>query len=403
MNRTFFLLNNLYLMTHIPVHYISPTDDVILFSMGYTDTTNPLYCDKELRQKLCKITENTEYPALDTEFSSIIYASFPDFMGNCIILGPISFHQYNHDLIYQYKQKHSIKDTLFSLKYINPEIFSAELCSMFYMINDKMLEQSQIDVLSSSSNSNLSFSQNQVQTYILDNSEKGKKHFKYSEEQKMMDIIRNGDIDAVKYKISIDDLKLSEEMVGKMADMPLKNFEYMVCSSISIMTRAAIEGGLDSITAYSMSDIYLQRLARCNDFKSIGQLHIDAKTTFVQAVHNSRSQQRKSSYIEHCKNYISNHLNKPFTLDDIALEIGLNKTYLSRKFNEIEHICIFEYTQKKRIEVAKNMLKYSNENISTIANYLCFSSQSHFCSVFKKYTNMTPKKYRDAEKLIDFS
>ncbi|WP_157154282.1 helix-turn-helix domain-containing protein [Brachyspira murdochii] len=41
------------------------------------------------------------------------------------------------------------------------------------------------------------------------------------------------------------------------------------------------------------------------------------------------------------------------------------------------------------------MLKYSDFSYLEISTYLNFSSQSHFIRVFKKYKNMTPKKYRE--------
>ena len=40
------------------------------------------------------------------------------------------------------------------------------------------------------------------------------------------------------------------------------------------------------------------------------------------------------------------------------------------------------------------MLRHLDESSLTIANYLGFSSQSHFIQVFKKSTGMTPEEYR---------
>ena len=45
-------------------------------------------------------------------------------------------------------------------------------------------------------------------------------------------------------------------------------------------------------------------------------------------------------------------------------------------------------------KVACNMLRHLDESSLTIANYLGFSSQSHFIQVFKKSTGMTPEEYR---------
>ena len=62
-----------------------------------------------------------------------------------------------------------------------------------------------------------------------------------------------------------------------------------------------------------------------------------------------------------------------------------------------------EYTRRKRIQAARSMLKYSDLSISAIAQYLCFHSLSYFGSIFKEYTGMSPRQYREQEKVTDFS
>jgi AraC-like DNA-binding protein len=106
--------------------------------------------------------------------------------------------------------------------------------------------------------------------------------------------------------------------------------------------------------------------------------------------------------VEQCKNYITKHLNQKFTIDEIANEIAITKTYLCHLFSEQVGIGIQQYAQRKRIEAAKNMLRYSDTSILEIASYLCFNSQSHFGKVFKDQVNETPQRYREKNKFIDF-
>ncbi|MDE6388393.1 MAG: AraC family transcriptional regulator [Lachnospiraceae bacterium] len=56
--------------------------------------------------------------------------------------------------------------------------------------------------------------------------------------------------------------------------------------------------------------------------------------------------------------------------------------------NITEHVII------KRMEAAKNMLKYSDYSFSEIFDILHFSSYSHFARTFRKYFHTSPKKYR---------
>ena len=57
------------------------------------------------------------------------------------------------------------------------------------------------------------------------------------------------------------------------------------------------------------------------------------------------------------------------------------------------------YIRQQKIEMAKNLLRYSDSSMIEIANQLAFSSQSHFIQQFRDVTGMTPKKYRNESRL----
>ena len=215
-----------------------------------------------------------------------------------------------------------------------------------------------------------------IQEYMLDRSENDAVHISYQEEQTLFNQIRFGDLEALQTAHSLGsagDLK----RLGKMSDSPIKQLEYACCSFVT--------------------------LAKCSSGSQILLLLEEAKFGFALAVHDLRRDRARISFLEQAKTYIMAHLNKDFTLDTMAEEIGINASYLSRKFKEYENIGIVEYTRRKRIQAAGNMLKYSDLSISAIAQYLCFHSQSYFGSIFKEYTGMSPRQYREQEKVTDFS
>ena len=49
---------------------------------------------------------------------------------------------------------------------------------------------------------------------------------------------------------------------------------------------------------------------------------------------------------------------------------------------------------------AANLLRYSDNSLSEIAEYVHFPSQSYFGKIFKKCTGMTPRAYRDRYQTI---
>lgn len=96
-----------------------------------------------------------------------------------------------------------------------------------------------------------------------------------------------------------------------------------------------------------------------------------------------------------CIEYINQNLHKNISLDDIASEINMNGKYVSVQFKKITGEGLIEYINRKKIEESQFLLintKLSILEISTILNY---TDQSHFTKIFKKYTKMTPKQYRN--------
>jgi AraC-like DNA-binding protein len=82
-------------------------------------------------------------------------------------------------------------------------------------------------------------------------------------------------------------------------------------------------------------------------------------------------------------------------LADLAALGGVHPVHLSREFRRRYQITIGEYIRKRRIEHASGLLSNSGMPMAEIASTCGFSDQSHFCALFKKYSGMTPAKFRD--------
>lgn len=237
---------------------------------------------------------------------------------------------------------------------------------------------------------------NRLQAYLLDYSDKGLRRHSSAEEEAIFKIVETGNLDALQN--NFNSANIEDELynrVGTMADNPTKSLEYMVVISIALASRAAVRGGLDLDTSYTLTDVFLHSLEKCKTINEILDIQVDALYIFTELVHAKQTGRSNYAYIENTKAYIENHLNKKFTLEELAENVGLNPSYLSRRFTLEVGFGIQEYTRKKRIEAAKNMLRFSDVPIRRIASYLCFPSQSYFGELFKKYTGMTPQAYRN--------
>ena len=93
--------------------------------------------------------------------------------------------------------------------------------------------------------------------------------------------------------------------------------------------------------------------------------------------------------------YIKEHLAERITLDQVATQVYLSKSYFCRIIkNELG--CTFtEYVNRLRIERSKNLLRSTRMSIAEISIAVGFDDQSYFTRIFKKQTGTSPGKYRE--------
>ena len=91
---------------------------------------------------------------------------------------------------------------------------------------------------------------------------------------------------------------------------------------------------------------------------------------------------------------LRNNLDKPFTIDDLAVETGINRNKLKRNFKNIFGKPIFTYLTDLRMEKAKKMLVENSMNISEIAYAVGYKNPQHFTNAFKKRFNYLPSDLR---------
>lgn len=226
--------------------------------------------------------------------------------------------------------------------------------------------------------------------YKLDNSEKNLNRLPMERELELLNLVRQGKY----HEIQIKTFQELESNLGKIAGNPKKQYEYYTVAGITLICRAAIEGGMKPDDAYDLSDVLLQELEQAKTIAQMHEIFELTAVTFAKAVFYSKRQD--SSYvIEQCKMYISNQIFTKISIESISGYVGLNPKYLSRLFAEKENITLHDYIQREKMNVACNLLKYSDRTVLEIAQYMGYQSQSNFGVIFRKWKQMTPTEYRN--------
>ena len=204
--------------------------------------------------------------------------------------------------------------------------------------------------------------------------------------------VKQGDLKKLK-KLMVP---LEDERLGLLSKNPLRNLKYHLITTIALITRFCIEGGLPLNIAYSLSDSYIQQIDLATDKEMISFLHRDLIYDYASKMKDLRSTPGISQAIKRTIDYIVDNIQKRVTLEKISRAVGINRTYLCELFKKETGVSIQRYITKLKIEAAVNMLAYEDFSVLEISDYFSFSSSSHFCSVFKKETGLSPNAYRRA-------
>ena len=93
--------------------------------------------------------------------------------------------------------------------------------------------------------------------------------------------------------------------------------------------------------------------------------------------------------------YINDNLDKELSLQGIAEIADLSRFHFSRSFRKSVGMTPQQYLMKQRVEKAKLLLVDTNLPLVEVGFQTGFKNQSHFTSLFRRFTRITPKVWRD--------
>jgi YesN/AraC family two-component response regulator len=182
---------------------------------------------------------------------------------------------------------------------------------------------------------------------------------------------------------------------GTLSDNPLTNLKYHCIIAISMIARFCSEGGMGPEIAYQLSDFYIRKVDTCQSEDEVIELHRRMCLDYTKRMMRQKRNVSSNKQVSDALNYIYAHIRERITVEDIALSIGISPTYLSRIFKQEMKVSVSEFIRDEKIQVAKDLLQFSTYSLVDIANFLSYSSQSHFIQKFHAQTGMTPKAFRD--------
>lgn len=314
-----------------------------------------------------------------------------------LIAGPVfstvvtddTLRQFMHEFGIPPQYRQEVADFLCGIPRLSYSQFLHTLAGLHYCINDEMIDVPGHFHMTDASALHAVTSEHSRK--LMDAREKGQHHNTYHFERQMLQFVQDGEADKLRQLLQETASQLS---VGAMADHPLRQRKNEFIALATMVCRSAIAGGLDVEQAYQLSDVYVLECERSNDLTYINNLSYTMLVDYTQRVAGGKMPGGMSKEVFDCVQYITRHVNEPIQVGDVAAQIGRSRSYLTARFKEELGFNISDFIMRCRLEEARSLLHYTEQSLSEISSYLCFSSQAYFQNVFKKKYGITPAQYR---------
>lgn len=211
----------------------------------------------------------------------------------------------------------------------------------------------------------------------------------YAFQLEIMQAVEDGNVDFVHPK------RIYSTTVGTVSkEGPLRQAKNIMVSFITLISRAAIRGGMSATDAFDLSDFYILISEDCANEAEVYQNGQTCLRDFTQRVHKIK-QDGYSKITQDCLDYIARHVREKITMDDLSGALKYNKNYLSTKIHEETGMTIRQIVTRQKLKQAALWLTGTNKPIQEICHELSFESPSYFSAQFRKACGMTPKEYRE--------
>ncbi|MCD8368520.1 MAG: AraC family transcriptional regulator [Clostridiales bacterium] len=208
-------------------------------------------------------------------------------------------------------------------------------------------------------------------------------------EQELLNKIRKGDLTV------LDTIAKANAHTPKaMPQETIEDYRQMEHLLLTLVSRAAVDGGMPQKSAFSLCTEYREKLNASETCGEMALITNQMLEDYAQQVHRVQQTAACSARIKLVCEYISNHPEEKLTLELLAQKAGYTQTYLSRRFRQELGLSIVDYIRQIRLERAQYWLTYTDKSIEEISDALGFGNRSYFSKSFREATGVTPTEYR---------
>ena len=385
-----------YLDSGIPV-YIYRNNTLL---QAFPEQSACTYPPKHYIEEFAEMTDDIAH--LSTPYGAYFVAVKPkDQTELCVVLGPANyipftdadFHTMYADYVVVQEDRKDFKHFFQLIPPIALSGLLAKAAVFNYFLNHEM--HTLFDLLDSE-RTIVPYEHTEKQTEDFYQQKEDFQHNNSFEiESMILHFVESGDVDGLK------NMTLQSSVIhsGTIAPNQLRQTKNIHIIMTALATRRAISSGVDADEAFQMSDLYIQTAENLNDPSAVQNLNLQMLLAFAQKVKDKLIPKTSDEALQRAIQYVLQNINCPITAAEVADHVGFSRSYFSTYFKEQLGFTLSAFILRCKLEEGKHLLQFTDKPLSVISNYLCFSSQSHFQTAFKKQYNVTPLQFRKQPEL----
>ena len=172
-----------------------------------------------------------------------------------------------------------------------------------------------------------------------------------------------------------------------------QNFAYVGSYNLKVAERVRQLNSIDE-TGIART-LMVEGLAHLILALEIQQHSDDLKKTDLQE---SSLTKNEMEVVRELSLFVNNYPEKQLSVTYLCKKGGLSPSKLQEGFKFMHGTTVTDYIRDVRVQLAENLIKTTDMNISEVVYSIGFISRSYFSKIFKAKYNCSPKEYKDKQR-----
>lgn len=209
-------------------------------------------------------------------------------------------------------------------------------------------------------------------------------YYTIAQETQLCNLLRNGDYDgAINIVAEILNVNMSIHSISPRA---ICNFFFAI-----YLTGIRVSGEMEYNVKQHVEPSEILHLHNIDEISTVVYSYFKDLCNLVQSEtsHHNNLTYKVQLFIK------DNIVNPMLSMQMVSEYINRSISYTSRLFNKAYNMPFIQYVNRRRVDIAAEMLKNSNLTIKEVSEQVGFNSEITFRRSFNRFKGVTPSKYRN--------